>query len=111
MLPPVTLTAFMAFHVYYLVNLGVRLPTLRSNNFDFEVFWRLIVTVPPDVTLVIHQILIYIGLGWSLIIMYQLGRVSLGKFLRIVAGLLPRAALALLLAVLMQGATRSFFYG
>ncbi|MGO9572665.1 MAG: sigma 54-interacting transcriptional regulator [Desulfomonilaceae bacterium] len=107
---PVALTAFMAFHVYYLINLGVQLPTLLSHNFDFAVFRRLVITVPPEVTRFIQEMLIYIGLGWSLIIMYRLGRAGRDKILQIVAGLLPHAALALLLAVLMLEATRSFFY-
>ena len=34
---PLTLAAFMAFHVYYLINLGVQLPILLSHNLDFDV--------------------------------------------------------------------------
>jgi hypothetical protein len=86
------------------------LPTLLSHNFDFAVFRGLIVTVPPEVTRFIQQTLIYVGLAWSLIIMYRLGRASREKNLQIVAGLLPHAALALFLAVLLLEATRSFFY-
>jgi transcriptional regulator with AAA-type ATPase domain/polyferredoxin len=108
---PLTLTAFMAFHVYYLINLGVQLPTLLSHNFDFAVFRQLIITVPPEVTRFIQQALIYVGLGWSLMIMYRLGRASREKNLQIVAGLLPHAALAVFLAVLLLEATHSFFYG
>jgi transcriptional regulator with AAA-type ATPase domain/polyferredoxin len=108
---PVALTSFMAFHIYYLINLGVQLPTLLSHNFDFEVFRRLIITVPPDVTRLIQQTLIYIGLGWSLIIMYRLGRAGRDRMLRVVSGLLPHAAVALLLALVMLTATRSFFFG
>jgi len=107
---PLALTAFMAFHIYYLVNLGVQLPTLLSHNFDFAVFRGLIVTVPPEVTRFIQLTLIYVGLAWSLIIMYRLGRASREKNLKIVAGLLPHAALALFLALLLLEATRSFFY-
>jgi DNA-binding NtrC family response regulator/polyferredoxin len=108
---PVALTAFMAFHIYYLINLGVQLPTLLSHNFDFELFRRLIITVPPEVTRIIQEILIYLGLGWSLIIMYRLGRAGREKMLRVVSGLLPHAAVALILALLMLSATRSFFFG
>jgi hypothetical protein len=75
---PLALTAFMAFHIYYLVNLGVQLPTLLSHNFDFAVFRGLIVTVPPEVTRFIQQTLIYVGLAWSLIL-YRLGRSAEGK--------------------------------
>ncbi|MDQ1278619.1 MAG: hypothetical protein QG555_1662, partial [Thermodesulfobacteriota bacterium] len=108
---PVALTAFMAFHIYYFINLGVQLPTLLSHNFDFEVFRRLIITVPSDVTRFTQQILIYIGVGWTLIIMYRLGRASHEKIFQAVAGLAPHAALALILAILMLDAMRSFFYG
>jgi ferredoxin len=108
---PVALTAFMAFHIYYLINLGVQLPTLLSHNFDFQVFRRLIITVPPEVTRFIQEILIYLGLGWSLIIMYRLGRAGREKMFRVVSGLLPHAAVALILTLLMLSATRSFFFG
>lgn len=107
---PLALTGFMAFHLYYLINLGVQLPILISENFHFEIFRQLIITVPPGVTHVLQQLLIWIGLLWSLSIMYKLGRASHDRFLPGLLGLLPHAALASILALCLLRAIGDFFY-
>jgi DNA-binding NtrC family response regulator/ferredoxin len=107
---PLTLCAFIAFHIYYLINLGVQLPILVSETFQFEIFRQLIITVPPAVTLFIQQVLIWIGLLWSLMIMYRLGRSSHEKLFSALRGVLPHAALAIALAMILLDAFKAFFY-
>jgi hypothetical protein len=107
---PITLTGFTAFHVYYLINWGVQLPILVSNTFQFEIFKQLIITVPPDVTHFIQKILLWIGLAWSLMIIYKLGRSSDESFGRAIIGILPHSILACLLTAALQTAITHFFY-
>jgi transcriptional regulator with AAA-type ATPase domain/polyferredoxin len=107
---PLVLTGFMAFHVYYLINLGVQLPILISENFHFEIFRQLIITVPSWVTHSLQQMLVWIGLFWSLLIMYKLGRSSHDRFFPSLLGLLPHATLASILAFCLLSAIRHFFY-
>ena len=108
---PVALTAFTAFHVYYLINLGVELPTLLSHNLDFAVFSELIITVPPWVTQLLQQILLWTGLAWTLMIIYRIGSESHDRMFNVLVGLLPHAALASILTLVIQEAMHSFFYG
>jgi len=108
---PLTLTSFMAFHLYYLVNLGVQLPILVSHNFDFEILRHLIITVPADLTHLIQRMLIWIGLGWTILVIYRIGRGQDENVGRALIGLLPHAALAIVLALMLLTAVSSFFYG
>jgi ferredoxin len=107
---PLTLTGFMAFHIYYLINLGVQLPILISENFHFEIFRQLIITVPAWVTHFLQQMLVWIGLFWSLTIMYKLGRSSHDRFFPGLLGVLPHATLASILAFCLLSAMNHFFY-
>jgi len=108
---PLTLTSFIAFHLYYLVNLGVQLPILVSHNFDFEILRHLIITVPADLTHLIQRMLIWIGLGWTILVIYRIGRRQDENVGRALIGLLPHAALAIVLALMLLAAVSSFFYG
>lgn len=107
---PLTLTSFMAFHLYYLVNLGVQLPILVSHNFDFEILRHLIITVPAELTHLIQRVLIWAGLGWTTIVIYRIGRGQDENFGRALLGLIPHAALAVVLTVMLLRAMTSFFY-
>jgi hypothetical protein len=101
---PLVMTAFMAFHLYYLINLGVQLPTLVAGNFDLAVFRQLIITVPPDVTYFIQRTFVWVGLVWTGLVAYRLARSSQENFVSAVAGLLPHALLAGFLAIAVTNA-------
>lgn len=107
---PLTVASFMAFHLYYFVHLGVQLPILVSHNFDFEFLRSLIIKVPEHATRVVQQSLIWVGLIWSLFIMYQLAKVSHQRSARKILGAAPHVLLALILALLMHHTMTSFFY-
>jgi transcriptional regulator with AAA-type ATPase domain/ferredoxin len=107
---PLALTSLMAFHLYYLVNLGVQLPILVSHNFDFEMLQHLIITVPTDLTHLIQRVLIWTGLAWSIFVMVRIARSQNENLAASVAGLIPHIALALVLTRLLLGAVTSFFY-
>lgn len=107
---PLTLGAFTAFHIYYLINLGVQIPILVSKYFDIEALQSLIITVPPDVTFYLQQAVIWIGLVWTLITIYRLGlwtRKSAMNTLNIVG---PHAIVAIFIAGLMSEAITNFFH-
>lgn len=107
---PLTLAGFTAFHLYYLINLGVQLPILVSETFQFEIFRQLIITVPPWLTLFFQQALIWIGLVWSLLIMYRLGRADQDGFWNNLLGTLPHSLLAVTITLCLLETTKMFFY-
>lgn len=108
---PLTMTSFLAYHVYYLINLGVQLPILVSQNFDLALFRQLIITVSPEVTHLCQQVLVGVGLVWSLLIMYRLGRASAEGPVSGVAGMVPHAALTIGMAAVVLLAVKESFYG
>lgn len=107
---PVALTGFMAFHMYYLINLGVQLPILLSENFHFEIFRRMVITIPTYVTHAIQNILILGGLCWSVFIIYKIGRASEENFWKSIIGIAPHVAVAVTLSALLLNAIQHFFY-
>jgi polyferredoxin len=107
---PLTLAGFTAFHLYYLINLGVQLPILVSQTFQFEIFRQLIITVPPWLTHFFQQALIWIGLCWSLLIMYRLGKADQDGFWNSIFGALPHGLLAVTVALCFLETTKTFFY-
>jgi transcriptional regulator with AAA-type ATPase domain/polyferredoxin len=108
---PLALTSFMAYHVYYLIHLGVQLPILFSHYIHPAIFQKLIVTVPVETIHFIQQFLIWMGLVWSLIIMYRLGRASQERLSTAILGAIPHALMAVAVATLMLQGIRFSFYG
>lgn len=96
---PLTLTFFLAYHLYYFINLGILLPALVSRQFDLAIFKQLIITVPPAVTATLQTVLVIVGLIWSLLIMYRISRIFGGNRSSVLCGLLPHGAVAVVLAV------------
>ncbi|MEW6113649.1 MAG: DNA-binding protein, partial [Thermodesulfobacteriota bacterium] len=91
--------------------LGVQLPILVSRMFDLEILKPLIITVPPEVTRTIQQTMIWLGLAWTLMVIYRLGRASAERFSTALAGVIPHTILALALAVVASRVMDLFFYG
>jgi hypothetical protein len=108
---PLALTSFMAYHVYYLINLGTQLPLLLSQNINSEVLRWLIVKVQPSTTHLIQQFLIWAGLAWSLVIVYRLGRGSHDRLLPAMIGAIPHAVVTVALALAVLQGIKSSFYG
>ncbi|MBI5250924.1 MAG: sigma 54-interacting transcriptional regulator [Desulfomonile tiedjei] len=107
---PLVLVGYMAFHLYYLINLGVHFPLVLWQMFQFEVFRQLVITVPPAWTLFFQETLIWIGVVGTLVVGYRLSRGrqtnlrdSLGEFL-------PHAIVALGFGVSLLRAIKDFFY-
>jgi transcriptional regulator with AAA-type ATPase domain/polyferredoxin len=107
---PVALTGFMAFHMYYFINLGVQLPILLSEHFHFEIFRSMVITVPQYVTHAIQNILILGGLAWSVFIVYKIGRASEDSFWKSILGIAPHVAVTIALSALLLNAIQHFFY-
>jgi len=108
---PLVMTGFMAFHLYYLINLGVYFPIVLWQTFHFSIFERMVITVPPSWTLFAQQLLIFIGALGTLVISYRLSR---GKRANLTAArlmeLLPHLVVALLLTAVLLHSIQSFFY-
>lgn len=107
---PLTLGSFTAFHIYYLINLGVQIPILISKYFDIEALNSLIVTVPPDVTFFLQQAVIWIGLVWTLITIYRLGLWNKKSTMNTIRSIGPHAVVAIFIGILMSEAITNFFY-
>ncbi len=108
---PLTLASFLAFHTYYLINLGVQLPILVSQNLDLAIFRQLIIKVPPETTFLLQQILVWAGMVWSLLVIYRLGRGGQATFSGALAGMMPHILVALALTMIVLSAIEGCFYG
>ncbi|MFH0823385.1 MAG: sigma 54-interacting transcriptional regulator [Pseudomonadota bacterium] len=108
---PLTLTGFTAFHIYYLLALGVQIPVLVVESFNFVVLRHLIIAVPPWITNVLQWTMTSAGLIWTLLIMFKLGRRSQRKLKWVLLGLLPHALLAAGFAGGLMWAMGNYFRG
>ncbi|MBI5249388.1 MAG: sigma 54-interacting transcriptional regulator [Desulfomonile tiedjei] len=108
---PLTLACFMAFHMYYLIYLGVQLPILVSQNFDFAVFTHLIVTVSPERTFLIQQIIVWTGLVWTFFVIFRVGKGSKERLSAVLSAVFPHMIAAFIFAYLQIQAMKFYFYG
>ena len=107
---PLALMSFMAFHIYYFINVGVQLPMLLSESFQFSVFRQLVIHVPVHITQGVQQVLIWIGAVWSILIIFGLARQDEKRLWESLGGMLPHVVLAVILAVTTQHAMSVYFY-
>ncbi len=107
---PLALTAFFAFHLYYLINLGVQLPILLSKNFDLAIFRQLIITVPPATTFLAQKLVVAAGLVWTSCLIYRFSLTGQGPFWRVFPGVLPHALAALVLSRSVVYAIENAYY-
>jgi len=107
---PLALTAFMAFHVYYMVTLGALLPVVIGHKLGLTAFQGLSLKVSPGTTIFIQQSLLLLGMGGSVLMMYRIGLASRAKVTQAVLGALPHAAEAVLLTVVVLKSMQSFFH-
>jgi polyferredoxin len=108
---PLALTIFGAFHLYYLVHLGVHVSALLSQDFGLEVFRHFSVTIPDEWNALIQQCLIWMGLFGTFFVLYRIGRENYTINPRAFVGLLPHAVLALAITVQSIDSMMFFFYG
>jgi transcriptional regulator with AAA-type ATPase domain/polyferredoxin len=106
---PLVLSAFMAYHLYYFINLGVQLPILISQYFDFELLRSLVIVVPSGITQLVQKIVLWGGLAWTLVTIFLVGRGSAHGGSRNFSGMLPHAVLAVMLAIVVDYTLSQFF--
>ncbi len=98
---PLTCAGLLAFHTHYFVSLFPQMLGLMSGYLGSSSAGNLTWSISPGVTLVIQQVLVGLGLAWTLITMYRLrGSSSRSKFRRQL-GLVPHALVAVVLAALL----------
>jgi hypothetical protein len=107
---PLTLCCFTAFHVYYLINLGVHIPIIMSKYLDIEALRSLVITVDPETTQAIQYVIIFIGLFWTLLTQFKLGQWSEKEWTKKIQGVAPHAFVAIIISALMVKAIDAFFY-
>jgi len=107
---PLVLTGFMAFHLYYLIHLGVYFPIVLWQTFGFELFRQLVITVPPSWTFFFQQLLIWAGYIGSLVILFRLSRGRHTDLMKTGIEFLPHAIAATALHVVLLSAIHGFFY-
>lgn len=107
---PLVMTGFMAFHLYYLINLGVYFPIVLWQTFQFEIFQKMVVTVPPGWTLFFQRLLIGFGLVGSGVMIYRLslGRGRGGS--QTMMEFAPHFIVAVLFAAALAQSIHSYFY-
>lgn len=108
---PLVMTGFMAYHLYYLINMGVYFPIVLWQTFHFSIFERLVITVPPSWTLFAQQTLVLIGSLGTIVISYRLSK---GKhpvrISRRLIEVMPHILVALVLTGFLFYGIQSFFY-
>lgn len=107
---PVVITGFMAFHLYYFINLGVYFPIVLWQTFQFEIFHKMVITIPPDWTLFFQRCLIAIGLTGSTVMIYRLSQGRGMGFSKTLTEFAPHFIVAILFAIAIAEAIRLFFY-
>jgi transcriptional regulator with AAA-type ATPase domain/polyferredoxin len=108
---PLALTAFVAYHVYYLVNLGALLPPLLGQFLDSEPLRNLNIKVPPHATHLVQQALVWIGLVWTLFIIYRLALARHAPLAPAAFAAFVHALVAIGTALLILQGIRYSFYG
>lgn len=101
---PLVLTAYMAVHLFYLINLGVYFPIILWQTFQFEIFRQLVITVPLDWTFFLQRILVVLGIVGSVVVSFQLSRGKHRQFRTSLAEFLPHALVATIFGVLFMEA-------
>jgi len=107
---PVALCAFAAFHLYYLFHLGVQVPHLLGQNFDIEALRGISFAVSARWAGLAQQALMWLGLGWTYIVLYRIGLQNYEFRGRTIAGLAPHGILALALNLAAINSMMCFFY-
>ncbi len=106
---PLVLTSYMAFHLYYLVNLGVYLPILLWQTFQFDVLRQLVITIPPMWILAAQRSLILAGMIGSIVIMYRFGRARHATAINSLQEFFPHCLITALFSFLVLRTTYEFF--
>ena len=107
---PLVLMTYLAFHVYYLINLGVQIPRLAARTLDLAIFQQLVITVPPTITATIQSLLIWAGFAWSLFVMSRIAKSRYGVG-ALSVGILSHTAFALVLTLVLLRSMQGHFYG
>ncbi|MBM3302042.1 MAG: DNA-binding protein, partial [Deltaproteobacteria bacterium] len=108
---PLALLGYFAFHLYFLLKIGVQLPILVKEKFDFAVFDRLMFQAPLHLVHIAQVVLVLAGLAWSLMVIYRLGRSDHEEIGKAVAGVAPHACLATIMGLILIKAIGAYFYG
>jgi hypothetical protein len=108
---PLVMTGFMAYHLYYLINMGVYFPIVLWQTFHFSIFERMVITVQPSWTLFAQQLLVFIGALGTIVISYRLSRGKNAKLTtRRFTEVLPHLVVAIILTAFLLHGMQSFFY-
>lgn len=108
---PLTLSAYLAFHTYYLLHLGAYLPRLTGQALGLDVLSSAAIEVSPVVIHAVQVVALLSGLILSLMVMYRLSRGSSDSPREILAGTAPHAAVAVALALVIIKVMGLYFYG
>ncbi|MBM4329342.1 MAG: cyclic nucleotide-binding domain-containing protein [Deltaproteobacteria bacterium] len=106
---PLTCMGFLAFHLYYLTDLGAGLMNLLNSHFDVSAIRYLVAIAPPNSTRWVQDILIAVGLVWSGLTMFRLGALSSNRVYSLFVGVGPHFIVATILAGILALAVRSAF--
>ena len=107
---PLVLTGFMAFHLYYLINLGVYFPIVLWQTFHFSIFERMVITVSPSWTFFLQQVFVLVGALGTIVIQYRLSRAKNSSLSEHLAEVSPHVVTAIILTATLLYSIQLFFY-
>lgn len=107
---PLTFTGFLAFHLFYFFTLGVRLPEMIGSYLTIGWLTNLKFNIPTGFSYLCQQVIVWLGLVWSLLIMFRIASNGHGKRWRAALGFLPHGMVAVILAISLLESMGWFFY-
>lgn len=107
---PLVLTSFMAYHLYYLIHVGIYFPIVMWENFHFEIFREMAITVSPSTTHLLQKILLTLGMVGSLTIAFQLARGKSKSLIRSIEEFLPHCVVVIVFFFVLLKCFDGFFY-
>jgi polyferredoxin len=108
---PLAVMGFMAYHIYYLLNVGESISSFAQQYTQARIFMSFDIKPGESLLYGIQVGLIVAGVVWSALLMCFVARSVSESFGRACLGVLPHVILAILFAVALVFAIQASFYG
>lgn len=106
---PLALSGFVAFHLAYLFRHGGRLLVLVGEMLHLAPFNTAHPYATDMHTCLAQQLLIWVGLAWTIVVMYRIGRSYTDNTVKLLVGSLPHVLLATIMALVLNHVLYVYF--
>lgn len=106
---PLAVTAFIAFHLSSLIGLGGRLLVLIGEMLHLAPVEAAGPYVVEPWACALQQIIVWVGLLWTVMVMYRISRSYADNAAAVILGSVPHVMLAAIMALIVNAALRAHF--